>query len=427
MGHQALNLGAGGADNVVIGYLAGQDITSDDNVVIGSNAAKELTSGTRNIAIGAHSMDAATTDSDNIAIGYDALGGAVSGGEKNIAIGSYAGDAITSADKSVLIGYDAGTATTTAFATVGIGHEALKTNEYGSQNVAVGNEALESINNHFNVAVGSQAFQSSTSGIGNTVVGHTAGKSCGANASYNAFFGYRAGDGMDGNYNTAVGTDAMKGGASASGSDNTAIGMAALEILTTGSTNIAIGHDAGNNITTGSNNVVIGAADVTADADDQLKISSGDGSPVWIEGNSAGVVLGALTPMFYERSDLDTNAYDFRVPTVQSSSANPNSYPMPYAGTVLAASFQFAGGTISTTGNSNTIRVRKNGGSSGSDIEDFTFEEGDLTNTNGTNYTLVKTGLTFTFSAGDILQVKRTAGATDLNRGQALLWVKYNL
>ena len=236
---------------------------------------------------------------------------------------------------------------------------------------------------------------------------------------------YALQDCADGYNNTAIGEDA--GMEVTSGQRNVAIGSDSLRVATTGHRNIVVGAEAGNNISTGSNNVVIGAADVTADADDQLKISSGDGSPVWIEGNSAGVVLGALTPMFYERAELDTNAVDFRVPTVQSSSANPNGYPMPFAGTVLAATFLFAGSAITTSGNSNTIRIRKNGGSSGGDIQEFTFNEGDLTNTNGTQYTLVKTGLTFSFSAGDILQCRRQSGSTDLNNSQCLLWVKYNL
>jgi len=52
--------------------------------------------------------------------------------------------------------------------------------------------------------------------------------------------------------------------------------------------NLAVGWSAGDNITTGDNNVVIGAADVVAGSDDQLSISSGDGSPVWITGDSTG-------------------------------------------------------------------------------------------------------------------------------------------
>jgi hypothetical protein len=280
-----------GGHNTIMGYESGEAITTGPyNVLYGLRSGKAITTGTRNIAIGNNALDNADTENDNIAIGYDALGGVIAGGEKNVAIGNYAGDAITSADNSVLIGYDAGTSTTTAWATVGIGHEALKSNQYGSQNVAVGNEALENINNHFNVAVGSQALQTSTSGIGNTVMGHTAGKNSGASASYNTIIGYNAGDGIDGSYNTAIGHEALKAGLSASGADNTAIGTAALKVLTTGSTNIAVGHDAADNITTGSNNVVIGAADVTATGSDQLSISSGDGSPVWMTSDSTGVV-----------------------------------------------------------------------------------------------------------------------------------------
>ena len=136
----------------------------------------------------------------------------------------------------------------------------------------------------------------------------------------------------------------------------------------------------------------------------------------------------ALHPCFFERAALDTTAVDFRVPTVQSSTANPNGYPMPFAGTVRAASFLFAGSAISTTGNTNTIRIRKNGGTSGSDIKEFTFTESDLVNTNGFQYTLVKSGsdVLFTFAAGDVLQVRRQSGSTDLNNGQAILWVKFN-
>jgi len=46
----------------------------------------------------------------------------------------------------------------------------------------------------------------------------------------------------------------------------------------------------------------------------------------------------------------------------------------------------------------------------------------------GTAATLVKTGsdVELSFSAGDILMVKRQSGSTDLNNAQVLLWVSYN-
>lgn len=135
----------------------------------------------------------------------------------------------------------------------------------------------------------------------------------------------------------------------------------------------------------------------------------------------------ALHPCFFERSDLNTNAYDFRSPTATGASATPDAFPMPFDGRVVAATFLFAGGTPSGSA-TNTIRIRKNGGTSGSDIQDFTFTPSDLTNTNGSNWTLVKTGadVDFNFSAGDILQVRRESGTTNLYNGQAVLWIKFD-
>jgi len=132
----------------------------------------------------------------------------------------------------------------------------------------------------------------------------------------------------------------------------------------------------------------------------------------------------ALHPCFFERSSIGTSAVDFRSPTVQSSTANPNAFPMPFGGRVAAATFLFAGGTITGTA-TNTIRIRKNGGAT---TKDFTFTPSDLVNTNGNNYTLTKTGsdVDFDFNAGDIIQVRRESGTTNLNNGQAILWVKFN-
>jgi len=370
-----------GDGNTLIGYSAGWRMTTGtQNVAVGFDALGDVTTGVRNIGIGYNAANNFDTESDNIAIGYDALGSnSLAGAEQNVVIGNYAGDAITSADGSTLVGHKAGTALTT--------------------------------------------------GWGTTLIGFEAGAE--STGSRNTFMGYRAGHYYtSGNDNIALGYQALHGSfGNSAGSNNISIGKSSSFNITTGSSNIAIGDNAGDNITTGSNNVVIGEADVpSATGNSQLSISSGDGGVTWIQGNADGIVLGALTPLFFERAALDTTAVDFRVPTVQSSTANPNGYPMPFAGKVVAASFLFAGSAISTSGNTNTIRIRKNGGTSGSDIKDFTFTEADLNNTNGFQYTLVKSGsdVLFTFAAGDVLQVRRESGSTDLNNSQALLWVSYN-
>ena len=289
------------------------------------------------------------------------------------------------------MGYHALAAATTATKNVALGYKPMRYGLSANYSIALGAYVLEDATGDYNVAIGEQVSRQLTSG------------------EHNIAMGYQA------NYSGIT-----------TGSSNISVGYQAGNALTSGAKNISLGYQAGDNITTGANNVVIGGADVTATSSDQLSISSGDGSPVWIQGDAYGKVVGNLTPMFYERSDLDATSVDFRVPTVQSSSANPNGYPMPFAGKVLYASFLFAGGSISGT-DANVIRVRRNGGSSGGDIEDVTMTIGDSNwrNTNGTNYTW-HGKFDFSFVAGDVLQVKRQSGSTDLNKGQAILWVQYS-
>lgn len=403
--------------NIGLGSGALDSLTASSgnyNVALGINAGTAITTGDRNISIGYGAADGFDTESDNIAIGYDALGGAVAGGEKNVSIGNYSGDALTSGDFNVFVGHKAGTGVTTGQANVIVGNQEYTSSTMtGSYNVHVGQRAGEdTTDGTYNTFVGASSGQNVTSGDYNTVLGRSALFRADTQAG-NVALGYKAGYQAKGANNISIGY--------LSGQQSGTSG--------TGSNNILLGVSAGDNITDGSNNVVIGMADVpSATADSQLSISDGDGGTTWIQGNEDGIVLGALTPLFYERAALDTTAVDFRVPTVQSSTANPNGYPMPFAGKVVAASFLFAGSPISTSGNTNTIRIRKNGGTSGSDIKDFTFTEGDLNNTNGNQYSLVKSGsdVLFTFAAGDVLQVKRQSGSTDLNNSQALLWVSYN-
>ena len=340
IGHQALTFGAGGADNVVIGYLAGQDITSDDNVAIGASAALNVTSGTRNIAIGAYSMDAATTDSDNIAIGYDALGGAVSGGEKNIAIGNYSSDALTSGDKNTVIGHEASSANATGELNTVVGYQAHYQITGTSNNTMIGARAGRGqsgeAGGHDNTAVGHNSFYQWTTGAQNIIMGSQAGYKI-RSGTGNVVIGYQSHsqNWADGNYNTALGYQAqlnMNGGAN----------------------NISIGKSAGDNITTGDNNLVIGAADVdTADGDDQISISSGDGGVTWLKGDVNGIkalkikvktVTGAHT-----LTDAQSGSYVYctgsGVPTLPASAELGQQYTI----------INNTGGNLSVGVNSNTM------------------------------------------------------------------------
>jgi len=350
---------------VFVGNEAGANVTTGSfNTLVGNYSGRKITTGTQNTGLGTNAL--ASQSASNMT------------GSNNVAVGTEALPDLTSGSANVSVGKNSSRQLTTGSYNIAIGMSALTNTTAVDYSIAIGQSTLAS---------------SSLTGAGNIAIGRYSGNDI-TTGTYNVIMGYEAGD-----------------------------------VITQGAKNITIGYQAGDNITTGSNNVVIGAADVSsATGSDQLSISSGDGGTTWIQGNSDGIVLGGLTPLFYERAALDTTAVDFRVPTVQSSTANPNGYPMPFAGTVRAASFLFAGSTISTSGNTNTIRIRKNGGTSGSDIKDFTFTESDLVNTNGFQYTLVKSGsdVLFTFAAGDVLQIKRQSGSTDLNNSQAMLWVSYN-
>ena len=93
-----------------------------------------------------------------------------------------------------------------------------------------------------------------------------------------------------GGANTALGSEALKTVTGNSG--NTGIGRSALA-LTVGTNNIGLGLGAGDNITSGDGNVIIGGVDAaSATGDRQLKIAGNDGSTTttWISGDSNGVV-----------------------------------------------------------------------------------------------------------------------------------------
>jgi hypothetical protein len=324
-----------GDNNIGIGGWTAKEITTGlDNIGVGYGAIKEVTTGHRNIGIGTSSLDAVTTQSNLIAIGYEA-GTAVTSASNLTAIGHQSANAITTQIECTYLGYQSGYGATGTHNT-GVGMGAGKSIT-GNFNVAVGrNVAFFGGDMDFTTAIGAEAgfWWGNTPTVHDytVAVGYQAGYKGGTNSTYvgattaynqtgaNAVaVGYQAlrstaGAGS-GSANTAIGTKSMYGGVGAisggnntftgyksgylvsSGAGNSGFGYEALDNLRDGSNNIAIGYQAGDNISSGSNNVIIGKADVaSATGSDQLSISSGDGSPVWITGDSAGKInIGALT------------------------------------------------------------------------------------------------------------------------------------
>jgi len=149
-----------------------------------------------------------------------------------------------------------------------------------SQNVAMGLDALNDITSGVgNVAIGFNAAQKLTTGGANTAVG---------NDAMNGGAGVVTGDN-----NVAVGNEALN--IVTSGSQNTAVGNGALLVSTTGNDNTAIGHLAGNAITSGTQNTLVGSLgpgnNITTG---NYNIALGSGSLGGITTGEYNIAIGAL-------------------------------------------------------------------------------------------------------------------------------------
>jgi len=131
-------------------------------------------------------------------------------------------------------------------------------------NVAIGPTAFPTTVNpdgtgsdgQYNTAVGYQALNANTTGYVNTAVGANA-LSANTAGRQNTAVGYNVlNANTTGTFNTGVGYFALR--SNTIGTKNTAMGESALQANTTGTTNTGMGEDALYNNTTGSNNTAIG-------------------------------------------------------------------------------------------------------------------------------------------------------------------------
>ncbi len=120
-----------------------------------------------------------------------------------------------------------------------------------------------------NTAVGPTNLSSPTPDLAGGNSGRNTALGDGALTKGNSFdntvVGYTAGSLLTGNWNTAIGSDAMYNpfGTPASGTQNTAVGISALWLVGSGSDNVSLGGQTGSGVQTGNGNVLIGTyADV---------------------------------------------------------------------------------------------------------------------------------------------------------------------
>lgn len=246
------------------------NLTGSDNTVYGVNAMRVNTTGTNNTAVGVNalynsngSFNTATgyislesnTGDRNTAFGYGSLSVNTTG-IRNTAVGMFAGNVNSVGDDNVFIGYNANALSNNLTNAIAIGYNAT----VSSSNSMVLGEGV-------NVGIGipSPAAKLHIKGVYATSANYALKVD---NSAAVSLFSVRndgfstildmtigRGGGLI-STNTVLGVSAI---ANASGGQNTGIGFAVLNTLSSGASNTAIGYAVLANVTTGTTNVGIGA------------------------------------------------------------------------------------------------------------------------------------------------------------------------
>ena len=230
-----------------------------------------------NVSFGAD-ISSSTLGTSNFRAGVNAGNSIASGGNFNTVVGDEAGTAITTGDGNSFFGKGAGALTVGTSYNVGVGDDAL------GANVATGN-----------TAVGSAAMASTTSGHSNVAMGLEAGRYLTTGDS-SAFIGYKAGQGIDGakltgDFNVAVGFQAglvLQGAANR----NVLVGANSGDAITTGQYNTAVGHDALTSVAGADNNVGIGLSAGAAITSGAGNTACGTNSGYFVSTGSNNTFLG---------------------------------------------------------------------------------------------------------------------------------------
>ena len=331
MGHFGFALASGassvnGQGNLMLGYLAGQNITDAfSTTIIGHTSGEELTTGTQNTFIGSRSGVKTTTGGQNTFLGQGA-GFYNTVGSRHIYIGYHAGiNAVPIAGviANVIIGSQAGegvNGSTTGYGNVFIGDYTARLFTTAYQNTIIGSLGCQAITTAIGVtAIGYGAGNQTSVGNYGTYIGYNAGANCITTGSVNnTFIGHNAGAGTlgsaTGTNNSFIGSNC--GQSFTSGGENSGIGRNAFSSLTSGSNNVAIGSAAGFSNTTGADNVFLGRqtgytatpanATTTGSQNTFIGVQAGQGSTTQLTGATAigyralvtannTVILGATT------------------------------------------------------------------------------------------------------------------------------------
>jgi len=130
---------------------------------------------------------------------------------------------------------------------------------------------------------------------------------------------------------------------------------------------------------------------------------------------------------YYQRTSMGTGTVDLRAPPGGDGTVNPNSYPMPRAGKVMAFTLHYYAGSITTNSGTDTWRIRKLSGGVETTL-DVDVARTSLSNPNGTNYTTtVELSSPMTVAANDLLLIKRATSGGSVTHVAGILYVAFDL
>jgi hypothetical protein len=220
----------------------------------------------------------------------------------------------------------------TANLNTGFGADALLTNIVGAKNCAFGYFALRLATGSFNVAVGTEALQATTTGAQNVAIGN------------NTLLSNQTGTG-----NTAVGDLSLF---QTTGGSNTGVGKNTLYDHTSGTFNTAIGWNTGRGIITGGSNTIIGAqvTGLSSTLANNVIIADGAGNKVlWF--NSANALISDLkidttTGIKIGTTNLQKLSFWNATPIVQPTTAVASATVVSGAGGTVKHDDTFDGYTL---------------------------------------------------------------------------------
>jgi len=339
-----------GQYNVLNGYQAGYSLTSgEDNILIGKSAGKNRTTGKNVVAIGANAGEDNNTWG-GVFIGHQAGKDDISSNPKlHIAYGGT--ESLIEGDFSARTLNINGSLDVEAITVDGspissgggIGEFKGNSVAISSDNSALAND--DETDNRA-VAIGASALASTISQLGSVGVGYLAGKDI--TGRQNTAIGYYAGSYVgSGQYNTALGSNALQGNVTSklTGSYNIGIGYQTGYQLTSGANNFLAGYRAGYGVTTGIRNIALGQEAMFNTTTGNRNIALGEEA---LKGHATSKLTGSFNTGIGHNAGLNLSTGQYNV---------LNGYQAGYA--LTSGSYNtilgYTAGLSLTTGATNTL------------------------------------------------------------------------